>query len=56
MTVVVPTDIEEALRTEQFRTRTPISKLIKSILAERYGLDRKDFDSSKPGSKSANAN
>lgn len=39
MTVVLPSEIEEAVRKEQHNTRTPISRLIKTMLAERYGIE-----------------
>lgn len=39
MTVVLPSEFEQAVRKEQFQTRMPISRLIKSMLAERYGIE-----------------
>lgn len=53
MTVVLPSEFEQAVRQEQFQTRTPISRLIKTMLAERYGIEDEKQESKKKEAKNA---
>lgn len=38
MTIEVPTELEERIRLESFKTKTPVSQLVNNMLADRYGL------------------
>lgn len=49
----MPSEFEQAVRKEQFQTRTPISRLIKTILAERYGIEDEKQESKKKEAKNA---
>lgn len=40
MTIEVPEELEKHIRMESFKTKTPFSQLVNSMLAERYGVSK----------------